>query len=59
MSGWTDVSDTDVSAYRTFRPRMFQPRMFRTGLFSGVDVSDRFFLQKVFFYVLVFNLTKE
>ena len=33
---------------RTFRPRTFQPRTFRTGLFSRVDVSDRFFYKKAF-----------
>ena len=40
-----------------FQPRTFWPRMFRTGLFSGVDVSDRFFIS--LFYVLDFIFTKE
>ena len=34
-----------------FPPRTFPPRMFRTGLFSGVDVSDRFLYKKYFFTV--------
>ena len=33
---------------RTCWPRTFQPRTFRTGLFLGVDVSDRFFYEKYF-----------
>ena len=45
---------------RTVRPRTFWPRTltFRTGLFSRVDILDRFFI-KVFFYVLAFIFTKE
>ena len=32
----------------TFRPRTFWPRTFLTGLFSGVDVLERFFYKKIF-----------
>ena len=33
---------------RTFWPRTFRPRTFRTGLFTRVDLSDRFFNKKTF-----------
>ena len=31
-----------------FSDTVFRPRTFRTGLFSRVDVSDRFFYKKAF-----------
>ena len=43
----------------TFQPRKFRPRMFQTGLFSGVDVSDRFFYKKYFFFMFWFLFSQK